>query len=330
MALPMGRCPGDPVEDCYCACTNREPFPGERNMKKAVMCVMLLSFLLPGCSEFLARQKDEKRKAIYTNLVIGTPRARIVEIIGEPIHKESEFVETYDFCMPTNYERGFNMVADVASLFLWEVIATPYELTTPCEYRADIVVVYDDEYKVLAYMGKGYYEDVKAVRDALLQRMNELQEDPKMVFLGYIGGAGWIYVDKTRIVCDTQENRVTVDAETVLALERALQYRFILESVSIPVVARETVVLDLNKREIKELKSSLINERGRDLGPTTEEDWADLFAMKKKEEFLNTLSAYCRTQELPSMQRVEGPTIRDFFAERIRETTRSVRQTPYR
>lgn len=299
-------------------------------MKKAAMIIMLLCFLLQGCSEYLARQKDEKRKDIYTNFVIGTPRSRIVEIIGEPIHNESRFIETYDFCMPEEYERGFNTVVDVASLFLWEVLATPYELTTHCEYRGDIVVVYDDDYKVLAYMGKDYYDDVKEVRNALVQRMNELQEDPKMVFLGYVGGAGWIYVDKTGIVCDPQVNRVKVDAETVLSLGRAVRYRFILNSASIPVVARETVLLDLNKRQITELKSSLISQRGRDLGPTTEEDWADLFEMEKKEEFLNVFSSYCRTKEIASRQRYEGPTIRDFFVERIRETTQAIQQTPYR
>ena len=301
------------------------------NMKKAVMMIVLLSFLMQGCSEFLAKQKDEKRTAIYTNFVIGTPRSRIIEIIGEPIHKESKYIETYDFCMPKEYERGFNLVVDVSSLFLWEVLATPYELSTQCEYRGDIVVVYDDEFKVLAYMGKDYYEDIKAVRDALLQHMNELQQDPKMAFLGYVDGAGWIYVDKTSIVCDTRENRITVDAETVLSLGRAVNYRFILNSVSIPVAARNTVLFDLGKRQITtELKSSLISRKGRYLGPTTEEDWASLFAMEKKKEFFNIFSSYCRTREIASRPRYEGPTIRDFFVQRITETTQAIQQTPYR
>ena len=300
-------------------------------MKKAIIITMLFSLIvLQGCSEFLARHKDEKRKAIYTKLVIGTPRSEIIEIIGEPKNNEGEFIETYELCMPTNYERGFNIVVDVASLFLWEIIATPYELTTPCEWRSDIVVIYDDEHKVLAYMSKEYYDEVKAVHNALIQKMNELEADPNMVFLGYIDGAGWIYVDKTRVFCVLQKNFVKVDAETVLSLDRALQYRFILDSRSIPVVAQETVQLDMKKRKIKELSSSLVNQRGRNLGPTTEEDWADLFARDRREEFLTAFTRFCNTNVLESKERVAGPSIRGFFAQRIKDTLQATQQTPYR
>ena len=300
-------------------------------MKKAVILTMLFSLIvLQGCSEFLARQKDQKRTAVYTKLVIGTPRSEIIEIIGEPKSNEGEFIETYELCMPKEHERGLNLVVDVATLFLWEIIATPYELTTPCEWKSDIVVIYDDEYKVLAYMGQQYYDEVKAVSNALIQRIKELEADPNMVFLGYVGGAGWIFVDKSRIFCVDTKNFVKVDAETVLSLDRALQYRFILESKTIPVVAKETVKLDMKKREIKEITSGLFNQRGRDLGPTTEEDWADLFARDRREEFLVTFTRFCKTNELESKERVAGPSIRGFFAERIRDTARSIQQTPYR
>ena len=292
---------------------------------------MLFSVIvLQGCSEFLARQKDKQREAVYTKLVIGTPRSEIIEIIGEPKSKQGEFIETYELCMPKEHERGLNLVVDVATLFLWEVIATPYELTTPCEWKSDIVVIYDDEHKVLAYMSQQYYDEVKAVNNALMQRLKELEEDPNMAFVGFVGGAGWIFVDKSRIFCVAKRNFVKVDAETVLSLGRALQYRFILESKTIPVVDRSTVKLDMKKRRIEELHSSLFNQRGRDLGPTTEEDWADLFALKRRDEFLNTFTRFCNTKELETKERVTEPSIREFFAQRIRDTERSIQQTPYR
>ncbi len=300
-------------------------------MTKAAVFTMLFSlFVLQGCSEFLARQKDQQREAVYTKLVIGTPRSEIIEIIGEPKSKEGEFTEVYTLCMPKEHERGLNLVVDVATLFLWEVIATPYELTTPCEWKSDIVVVYDDEQKVLAYMSKRYYDEVKAVNDALIRRIGELEADPDMMFLGYVDGAGWIFVDKPMIICVDQENFVKVDAETVLSLGRALQYRFLLESRSIPVAARETVKLDMKKRVIEEINSSLRNERGRDLGPTTEEDWADLFARKRRDEFLNSFARFCKAKELAPAKRVREPSIREYFADRIRQTERSIQQTPYR
>ena len=300
-------------------------------MKKAVILTMLFSVIvLQGCSEFLARQKDKQREAVYTKLVIGTPRSEIIEIIGEPKSKQGEFIETYELCMPKEHERGLNLVVDVATLFLWEVIATPYELTTPCEYKSDIVVIYDDEHKVLAYMSQDYYDEVKAVNNALTQRLKELEEDPNMVFVGFVDGAGWIFVDIPRIFCVDKKNFVKVDAETVLSLGRALQYRFILESKTIPVVDRSTVKLDMKKRRIEELNSSLYNQRGRDLGPTTEEDWADLFALKRRDEFLNTFTRFCNTKELETKERVTEPSIREFFAQRIRDTERSIQQTPYR
>jgi len=302
------------------------------NMKKAVILTMLFSLIvLQGCSEFLARQKEERRSAVYTKLVIGTPRSEIIEIIGEPKEKEDEFIEVYELCMPKGgHERGLNIVIDVATLFLWEIIATPYELTTPCEWKSDIVIIYDDEHKVLAYMSKAYYEEVKTVNAALIQRIDELEADPNMLFLGYVDGAGWIFVDKTRIFCIPDKNIVRVDAETVLDLHRALQYRFILKSKTVPVIAKETVILDMKKRELGELSSSLYNQRGRDLGPTTEEDWADLFALKKKDDFLNTFSRYCNTKELESVKRVRIPSIRQYFAERIRQTEQAIQETPYR
>lgn len=299
-------------------------------MKKAVMIIMLLSFLLQGCSVFLAAQKDKKRTAIYTNFVIGTPRSRIIQLIGKPIHKESKFIETYDFCMPEGYERGFNLVADVSSLFLWELLATPYELTSPCEYRNHIVVIYDDDYRLLAYMGKDYYEEIKKVHDALVHRMDELQKDPKMAFLGYVDGVGWIYADKTGIVCDPRENRVKVNVETVLSLGRAVRYRFIMKTAAIPLVSRKTVLMDLNKRRITESKSRLIGQKGRDLAPETGENWSGLFAREKREVYLNIFSSYCGTKGITSRPRCEGPTIRDFFVQRIKETTQAFRAIPYR
>jgi hypothetical protein len=301
-------------------------------MKKAIILFMLFSLIVvQGCSEFLARQKEEKRTAVYTKLVIGTPRAEIIEIIGEPIETEAESIEIYELCMPKGgNERGMNIVVDVATLFLWEIIATPYELTTPCEWKSEIAIIYDDEQKVLAYMSRRYFEEVKSVKAALVRKLKELEEDPNMVFIDYVDGAGWIFVDKSRIFCVKEKNFIKVDAETVLDLHRALQYRFILESKSIPVVDRSTVKLDIKKRKIEEINSSLFNERGRDLGPTTEEDWADLFALEKRDEFLSIFTRFCNNKILESGNRVRVPSIREYFAERIRQTERSIHMSPTR
>ena len=95
-------------------------------------------------------------------------------------------------------------------------------------------------------------------------------------------------------------------------------------------VDRSTVKLDMKKRKIEELSSSLFNQRGRDLGPTTEEDWADLFALKRRDQFLNTFTRFCNTKELEAKERVTEPSIREYFAQRIRDTERSIQQTPYR
>ena len=301
-------------------------------MKKAIVLIFLFSIIaLLGCSEFLAQQKDKKRSAVYTKLVIGTPRSEIIEIIGEPKKKVEEGIEVYELCMQKGgHERGLNLVVDVATLFLWEVIATPYELTTPCEWKSDIVIIYDDEQKVLAYMSKTYFDEVRDIKRALIQRIEELEADPNMVFIGFEGGVGWIFVDKSRIFCVDKENFVKVDADTVLSLSRAIQYRFILESRTVPVVDRSTVKLDMKKRVIEEISSDLYNQRDRNLGPATEEDWADLFALKRRYEFLNTFTRFCNTKELESVKRVRVPSIKEYFAERIRQTERSVQQTPYR
>jgi hypothetical protein len=102
---------------------------------KLIMGTFLLINILAttGCSVFMAAKQPEKKDT--TMLVVGVPRATVLAELGAPVSTVKKGNETIDiFSFKQGYGKAskfgralFHGVADVATLGLWEVIATPVE-----------------------------------------------------------------------------------------------------------------------------------------------------------------------------------------------------------
>ncbi len=96
-------------------------------------------FLLPvfqGCSVFLASQQPSKKD--LSVLERGTPRAVVREELGWPIavdeaeethgcHETYAFKQGYAGASKAG-RAGFHLIADIFTIGLWELVATPTEL----------------------------------------------------------------------------------------------------------------------------------------------------------------------------------------------------------
>ena len=93
-----------------------------------------------------------------SKVVVGISRSELHEILGTPIKSKGENVETFKVCIPQISEAEYNYVMDIAFLGIWEIVATPYELFSPCEIELEWVVTYDKNDRVLGIFKKGPYK----------------------------------------------------------------------------------------------------------------------------------------------------------------------------
>ena len=103
-------------------------------MKQLILKLVLCTIFLSGCSVVMAaKQPGKKDTALLSH---GMPRSVIIAEFGEPIDvrnkKDGKSVEIFKFVQ--GYSTGvkvgrsiFHAVADVLTLFLWEIAATPIE-----------------------------------------------------------------------------------------------------------------------------------------------------------------------------------------------------------
>jgi hypothetical protein len=116
---------------------------------KLAVCVMMLS----GCSVVMAaKQPGKKDLSVFSK---GMPRTVVIAEFGEPIDvqkKDGKSIEVYKFVQ--GYSTGvkvgrsiFHAVADVFTLFLWEIVATPIEGMAEGSQMA-YEVTFDAEQKV--------------------------------------------------------------------------------------------------------------------------------------------------------------------------------------
>lgn len=108
------------------------------NLTRLTATILLLIFLMInfGCAAVMA-----SRQPGYTDLNVlrqGTSRGEIIAALGPPITSEKDkngnLVEHYQF--KQGYKTGtkvlrviFHIAADVVTLFLWEIVGMPIEMT---------------------------------------------------------------------------------------------------------------------------------------------------------------------------------------------------------
>lgn len=117
-----------------------------------LVCVCLVSGST-GCSVMMAAKAPRKKNMAI--LVPGTPRSQVIAELGTPLETQREETETRDvfaftqgYSLPTRVGRAtFHALADVATLGLWEVVATPLEGALEGE-AVRTEVLYDDEQTV--------------------------------------------------------------------------------------------------------------------------------------------------------------------------------------
>ncbi len=117
---------------------------------KEIVSLLSLCFILNGCAVYMAAQQPGKKNLDVLNS--GMPRDEIIAQFGMPISSETvngSKVEMYRFTQ--GYSKGvkisravFHGVADVFTLFIWELIGTPTEaiangkeMTVKVKYTAD-------------------------------------------------------------------------------------------------------------------------------------------------------------------------------------------------
>ena len=94
---------------------------------------VLATVLFQGCSVYMAAKQPEKKNVDV--LSVGTPRSLVLAEMGNPVSSESRdgklvdifnFVQGYSKAAKTG-RALFHGVADVFTVGLWEVVATPTE-----------------------------------------------------------------------------------------------------------------------------------------------------------------------------------------------------------
>lgn len=123
--------------------------------RKGVYFVLMVSLLLvsSGCSVVMAIKQPEYKDTNVLNK--GTPRAAVIAELGAPLFSEEKDGQKRDvFAFKQGYGKGnkaaratFHAVADVFTLFLWEVIGTPTEAIASGR-NMKIEVIYDSFDKV--------------------------------------------------------------------------------------------------------------------------------------------------------------------------------------
>ena len=103
-----------------------------------------------GCAVMMAARAPEKRNLDV--LQPGTSRAAVISELGQPVHTRMTqwgpldiFAFKQGYSMPTRVTRSLaHGTADVATLGLWEVVATPLESTLQGE-KVRVEVAYDSD-----------------------------------------------------------------------------------------------------------------------------------------------------------------------------------------
>jgi hypothetical protein len=91
--------------------------------------------------------------------------------------------------------RYYNFLLDIAFVFFWELVAVPYELSVPCDYNRELVIIYDKKYNVAAIIQKPDYEKVKSIYNILTKTLDKLDSDHQLIYVGYSKEKGWFYID---------------------------------------------------------------------------------------------------------------------------------------
>ena len=117
------------------------------------LALFLITALLTGCSVFMAAKQPPKKD--LSVLSRGTPRARLLAELGQPVASETRdgkkvdvFSFTQGYSKPAKATRAvFHGVADVFTLGLWEVVGTPTEAVFDGTKTA-LEVTYDENNRV--------------------------------------------------------------------------------------------------------------------------------------------------------------------------------------
>jgi hypothetical protein len=123
-----------------------------QNAKKLIS-VILIASLTSGCATTIVLQRPPKRKLDI--LTVGTARGAVVSEFGEPAYSHDvggEKMDTYSFdegiSGGSKFVRGFfHIVADLCTIFLWELIAWPAEQTA-AKKNTTVEVTYDKDEKI--------------------------------------------------------------------------------------------------------------------------------------------------------------------------------------
>lgn len=101
---------------------------------RGVVSIVICSFFISGCASTLALTHAGKKD--LSVLQQGTSRNRVISELGAPLssaEQDGKKIDVYSFTQ--GYSKGakagraiFHLAADVFTLFLWEIIATPTEI----------------------------------------------------------------------------------------------------------------------------------------------------------------------------------------------------------
>ncbi|MFC1823871.1 hypothetical protein ACFL9T_14270 [Thermodesulfobacteriota bacterium] len=280
-------------------------------MQKLVGLVLISFTLFQGCSVYIASQRKEQRRAIISSMQIGSLRADVIKALGEPRAKEGEHVDFYSLCIPEPDEPGYNTVIDIATVGLWEIWATPYELSRTCENEKDVAIIYDDKMKLLAVLNMDYYGEAREAYTLVLGAVEELDKKKNQILLDYQERIGWFYVNADTIRCPSEGNRVKADITMVLSLMNAMRYKSLLDLQTAPISIHKTIMLDMKSRQVKGLSSDLYDKNGEIVTSLMENRWDDVSSGSFTIDMIDKFTHYCLTGAINEAEKWEKPILRD-------------------
>lgn len=291
---------------------------GRYDMKKTVVLIMVLAFLVQGCAAGIAHHRQTKKREIWSKVTVGTKRKEITKTLGKPIESEGKFIDRYSVCVSHGREVGadFHIVMDIATLGLWEIFGTPAELAKSCKDKRDIVVIYDENDIVSAILTKANFLKIKKVYVDIISTVEIFKKNENLALLYFNDSDGWFFVDKKNIDCGFQNNFIKFYVKLVLPLDIALEMKKNENFEEVPIYSYSTVLIDVSNNQFREYSCLVYNGKGEVIKTLPDEGWIEIYPETYVKILCDLCTHYCINKLINEYKEKHKPELHQYFKNR--------------
>jgi len=280
-----------------------------------IILTIFLGIYLISCSAVISSSRNAKRESIKNTLIVGSSRSDVVKLLGEPVITEDHYFDHYLLCLPEKANTKEHIVLDIATLGFWEIFATPFEASAGCEYKANIVITYDDEYKITNILKEELFNDIKIIYSKLEKQRDSFLNNYKLALLNYDDKKGWLFIDLISVNCNFQDIYIKSYIKTVPSLSKAISYRNQNNLSDIPTFINSTLLIDINKNQYRSHSHIAYDINGDSLGKEADENWLEMYPGSLAKQLGDSLNYYCLSNNVKKYKERKNPELRDYFIE---------------